>query len=356
MDNVTHAAFGVGVFVTYTAATGSPHEGSLAVAACIAAVAGAEWPDLDILAQVFGGPVKYLYQHRQISHSLPLWFAASLLIGLIIDAFIPGHFWLYASLAFAGTLTHIFLDMLTTCGTRAFWPLTNRRYRGDALFVIEPIYVILFIVGFAVIQSGGPYRATVYWLDVLAIAFTVWRVALRLMLGARVKRWIGRLGDAHEVKWRVVPTLFPIPHGYKYVVQEGVRFRFGSFTWNGRMVEEAAVETATGPAVDYVLSQTSVGRAMAWFAPMLFTKVDHDGQWTVVRLADASVRYLNFLPFSATVDLTNTAEGGYTVVNEGLRAQPVHIQKLWHDTFCALGDRVLLYIPSPRGYRSKSRA
>ncbi|MFB5189636.1 metal-dependent hydrolase [Alicyclobacillus fastidiosus] len=356
MDNVTHAAFGVGVFATYTAATGSPHEGSLAVAACVAAVAGAEWPDLDILARIFGGPVKYLYQHRQISHSIPLWFAASLLIAVITDAFVPGHFWRYAALAFAGTLTHILLDGFTTYGTRALWPFTNRRYRGDALFVIEPLYVILFIVGFAVIQTGGPYRATVYWLDALAIAFTLWRILLRLILGRRVRQWSAQFGDGREMKWRVVPTLFPIPHGYKYVLQEGVRFRFGSFTWNGRMVEEATVETATGPAVDYVLSETSVGRAMAWFAPMLFTKVDDDGRWTVVRLADASVRYFNFLPFSATVDLTIIAGGGYTVVNEGLRAQPVHIQKLWHDSFCALGDRVRLYIPSPRGYRSKSRA
>ncbi|EPZ47507.1 metal-dependent hydrolase [Alicyclobacillus acidoterrestris] len=358
MDNITHAAFGVGVFATYTAIAGAPEPGAVATAACVAAVVGAEWPDFDLLFQIFSGPVRYLYQHRQISHSIPLWFACSLIVAAIINFVVPVHFWLYAWLSFLGTLTHVGLDLLTAYGTKALWPISKRRFRGDILFVVEPVYLLLFIVGCVLIQLGTPYDATVYAIDGFALLFTLRRVGLRAWLTRRFTRWLSQQacfdGTTPPV-WRVLPTIFALPHGYKYVVQQGQRFWFGSFSWKGDILPEAHAESANGNAVQHVLQYSRVGRAMSWFAPMLFVQVEDEGQWTVVHLSDASVRYVDTLPFSATVDLARTAEGNYVVVHEGIRAQPIYFTKLWQDTFRALGKRRSLHIPNPRGYRSKPR-
>ncbi|WAH37869.1 metal-dependent hydrolase [Alicyclobacillus dauci] len=351
MDTTAHAVVGAGVFATY-AASGSSLGTGVAIASFTAAVLGAEAPDIDIVYQLFRGPVAYLYQHRQISHSLPMWFVYSFVIAGIVDLFASGHFWLYFWLSLAGVLTHVGTDMLTTYGTRAFWPFTNRRWHADCLFVVEPIYIILFVIGLVLVQLGSAFVPTVIFLDLVAIIYTLWRIVLRL--------WLGRilttaLAPEEREIWRVIPTIFPVPHGYKYVVKNGLDYRLGSFTWTGTPVEEARITSQSNPAVTFALKHSRVGRAMAWFSPTLIADTRQDGAWTVVRLADASVRYGDSLCFSGVIDLAKTKHDDFTVIHEGLRAQDLHTQKLWHDSFRAVGERIRLYIPIPRGYRSKSR-
>ncbi|MFD1676702.1 metal-dependent hydrolase [Alicyclobacillus fodiniaquatilis] len=355
MDNVTHAAIGVGVFATYMTMGVEPTSTPVVAATCIAAVLGAEAPDVDIIFQYIGGPIPYLYQHRQISHSFPLWFFYALASGLIVDLFVPGHFWLYTALAFVGVLTHVGTDMLTSYGTQAFWPISSTRWRGDVLFVVEPIYIILFIIGFALIEYGSAFNWTVWVLDLVAVGYTLWRTLIRLWLGSDMRRYVRQYGDPRSAKWRLTPTLFPVLHGYKYVVQIGDHFHFGSFDWRGRAHEESRLKSEHSPAVEFALRHSKVGKALARFSPMLLAQMESDGQWVVVRLADATVRYFDRLPFSGVVDLLPTVHGDYALVQEGLRAQPVDIQKLWHDTFSPVGERAVPQIPSPRGYRSKSR-
>lgn len=363
MDNVTHAAIGAGVFATYAAWAGAPVSGSVATCACVAAVVGSEWPDVDVVSKFLGGPVQYLRQHRQKSHSIPMWFVYSLLTALVLSAFRPGYFWLFAMLTFIGVLTHVGTDMLTTYGTLALWPLSKRRWRGDSLFVVEPFYILLFVVGFVLFKQGVALVPLVLILDTVSVVYTVWRVCLHAWLHHALRRRIAdgtymlrdaRLTEA-ELTWRITPMLFPVPHGYKSVVRCANQFWFGSFSWNGKLLQENTSQSNTTDPVRFVLAHTTVGQALAWFSPMVYATTETDGPLTVVRLADAAVRYSDSLSFGGVVDLVATPHGDYSVVNEGLRAQAVDIQKLWRDTFGHVGGRIRLEIPTPRGYRSNRK-
>ncbi|GLV13263.1 hypothetical protein Heshes_09470 [Alicyclobacillus hesperidum] len=355
MDNLTHACLGLGVYGTYVAATGHPIGGAVGWAACAAAVIGAEAPDVDIVARIFGDPVTYLYQHRQVSHSVPFWFAYSLIIGGALSFWAGGHALLLVTLAFLGVLTHIGSDMLTTYGTKALWPLTGRRFRGDSLFVGEPIFIVLALIGIVLYRQGVPLQSFVFALDAIALVYTCWRVLLHQFLLRRLRLALPSLvgtATAETCRIRVTPMLLPIPQAHKYVIVNDQRYWFGSFTAGGRPVPEAEVISDATPAVFFALQNSRVGRAMAWFTPMLVAKQEQEGQLTIVRLADAGVRYFDTLLFSAAIDLATTHDGSYALVHEGLRAQSMHIRRSFSDGWQRLGRRMRLTIASPKGYRS----
>ncbi|WP_067621391.1 metal-dependent hydrolase [Alicyclobacillus acidiphilus] len=358
MDNVTHACLGMGVYGTYVALTGDASTGAVAWLACGAAVAGAELPDSDIGFRIFGDAVNYLYQHRQASHSIPFWIGYSLLTGAIFNLFIGHHFLLFTLLAFVGVLTHIGSDVLTTYGTKALWPFSGKRIRGDVLFVTEPIFVILAVIGVIFGRNPANHPWLVYTLDGIALLYTLWRWILHHWLFGRVANHVrgmaesGQFASANPLRFRVTPALVPIPHGYKYVVTDGARFQFGSFTWRGEPMDEAVVETTQSPEVAFALENSRVGRAMQWFSPMLVAKQETEGSLTVVRMADAGVRYFDTLSFSAAVDIARTTEGELVLVNEGLRTQSVDLPKSFSDTWKRVGRRMRLTIPTPKGYRS----
>lgn len=363
MDNVTHATIGVGVYATFQTLTPIHDGATTALVLCASAVAGSEWPDMDILFSWFKGPVSYLYQHRQISHSLPLWFLYSLVTAILANWVVAGHFWTYALLSFIGTLTHVGTDMLTTYGTKAFWPFSNKRWRGDTLFTVEPAYIIIFLIAFTCIETGVSYRATVWLADICAILFTVWRVTIRRTLIQSLNSWMwkqpqwqgkGEGGLAH-LSVRITPNLIPLPRNYKFVIQDGHRFYFGSFGARGLPALEEVTNSAHDDAVAYALKYSASGKAMQWFAPMLFAEVSEEGTRTIVKLADASVRYTGILPFSGVIDLTKKAPGRFAVVAEGLRAQPIEIHGILKELRRTVGHPTHLHIPSPRGYRSKSK-
>lgn len=359
MDNVTHACLGIGVYGTYVALTGDAWSGAVGWLACGAAVIGAELPDADISFRIFGDSVNYLYQHRQASHSLPFWFAYAIATGFICNLFVGHHLLLYSMLAFIGVLTHIGSDLLTTYGTKAFWPFTSKRVRGDILFVTEPVYIVLAIIGVVFCRKPASHASLVYILDAIAIGYTLWRWLLHRWLFGRLAPHVqqiaraGRLSSpGDKLRFRVTPALVPIPHGYKYVVTDGHRYQFGAFSWKGDPVDEAVVETTDTPEVACALSNSRVGRAMTWFSPMLVAKQETEGSLTVVRMADAGVRYFDTLAFSAAVDVARSPNGELVIVNEGLRTQSVDLPKSLTETWKSVGRRMRLTIPAPKGYRS----
>ncbi|GMA56636.1 hypothetical protein GCM10025858_11390 [Alicyclobacillus sacchari] len=220
--------------------------------------------------------------------------------------------------------------MLTTYGTKALWPITGKRFRGDSLFVGEPIFVVLALIGIVLYRRGLPLPGFVFPLDAIALFYTLWRVLLHQYLLRRLRLELPRLVGqtaADTCRIRVTPMLLPIPQAHKYVIVNHHRYWFGSFTLGGRPVPEAEVESDTAPAVAFALQNSRVGRAMAWFTPMLVARLEQEGQLTIVRLADAGVRYFDTLLFSAAIDLAATEDGSYVLVHEGLRAQSMHVRR-----------------------------
>ncbi|MCX8084188.1 MAG: metal-dependent hydrolase [Calditerrivibrio sp.] len=101
-------------------------------------------PDLDNFVGLFSTPFMYLLHHRGFTHSFVGGFLLSLLLLLLAktirynDVNLLKNFYILI-------LIHIFLDVMTNYGTQIFLPFSNTRVGLDAMFIIDPIFLILII-------------------------------------------------------------------------------------------------------------------------------------------------------------------------------------------------------------------
>jgi len=122
-----------------------------------ALILGANMPDIDVF--LGHAPWDPLAIHRGFTHGLVggVLFLPPVLAGLLwlldrwqlsrLVAFksgLPMRFGWLVLLAFLGTLTHPFLDLLTTYSVQLFSPLSSAWYHSDALFIID-IWVWLLL-------------------------------------------------------------------------------------------------------------------------------------------------------------------------------------------------------------------
>ncbi len=172
MDNLTHTLVGIAlaeVLYQRSPSVRRPRVSQRVRKAfwIVSAVAG-NLPDLDIAYAgiLLPGRLGYLLHHRGHTHTVA--------VGLLLGAFVG---WLaqkwsrhtqpsFASwdlralwaLALAGPVVHLVLDGLNSYGTHPFWPVVNRWFYGDTLFIVEPlVWVSLFpVVYFA--SAGRRWR------------------------------------------------------------------------------------------------------------------------------------------------------------------------------------------------------
>ena len=121
----------------------------------------AEAPDLDIISR-FWGPAVGFAHHRGFTHS----FLGVPLDAAVVVAFVYlvwrlrgrktkdsqlsprwGLLFFYACLA---GLSHILLDFTNNYGVRPFWPFSEKWYSWDIVFVVEPVMLVLLILGLVV--------------------------------------------------------------------------------------------------------------------------------------------------------------------------------------------------------------
>lgn len=170
MDNLTHALVGVLVAKTRLGAR-LPH-------ATLAAALAANLPDIDIVAQLYGGGDAYLTDHRGLTHAL---------VGVL--ALVPlaaGLHWLCVRragarfrdallLAFVTLASHPALDALNSYGIRPFLPFDATWYYGDVVFIVDPWLWLLLGAGVALVgpssRSGNVALALVGLGTTLALGF-----------------------------------------------------------------------------------------------------------------------------------------------------------------------------------------
>ena len=121
----------------------------------------AEAPDIDILGN-FKDPVFGFAHHRGFTHSfLGLLLVQALVVLLIYviwrvrgrkvkDPNRPPRWGLLFLFAYLAGLTHILLDFTNNYGVRPFWPLWEKWYSWDIVFIIEPLLLILLVGGLVV--------------------------------------------------------------------------------------------------------------------------------------------------------------------------------------------------------------
>ena len=142
MENITHSLVGAALAELALPTSARPAQRRLFFAAGIVA---ANLPDADLLyTRITPAPLGYLLHHRGHTHTLVgcavLGIAAWLLLWLIPPirravAEAPSPLWWMVAAALS---SHLLLDSWNSYGIHPFWPLDNRWYYGDAIFILEP--------------------------------------------------------------------------------------------------------------------------------------------------------------------------------------------------------------------------
>jgi inner membrane protein len=140
MDNITHSLIGAQI----GALLGRGNRLS-ARATVATAILAANLPDADLLySSRISRPFGSLLHHRGFTHTVP---------GIVICALAAWSLILFLErragkhpsrrlvgwAAGLGATSHLILDWFNTYGVHPFWPLLNRWFYGDTLFIVEPM-------------------------------------------------------------------------------------------------------------------------------------------------------------------------------------------------------------------------
>jgi inner membrane protein len=225
MDNVTHTLIGALLGETVARTTqpdprGLPGEVRRNLLVAAAAI-GSNLPDVDVLYSFIGGKVNYLLQHRGHSHTI----AGALLLAAVVFAIARWRLarhgqppasrdlaWLGGVLAIT-PLLHIGMDFTNNYGVHPFWPVSNRWFYGDAVFIAEPLlwaacaplaltfrtrlarFIVVGVLGIGIglaLFSGLVPRLPAIALIVViaAMLLLAWRATPRKALLAGVALWL----------------------------------------------------------------------------------------------------------------------------------------------------------------------
>lgn len=224
MDNITHGLAGL-LMADVTLQSMSPrHSRTLSPrvrrATVLLGIAAAEFPDTDL---VYSGPLVglgqlgYLLHHRGHTHTLVwatisaigLWLLARWWVrrGDAVDRASSGRplFWL----ALAGTWSHLVLDWTNSYGVHPFWPVDNRWYYGDAVFIVEPWLwlvaippllvgarsrggrVVLALLGLVILAASGFTGQVAGAVAVVLLVFALGWLGAQRLVPARARVWAG---------------------------------------------------------------------------------------------------------------------------------------------------------------------
>jgi inner membrane protein len=158
MDNVTHSLIGLVAGesmarLTHARQTGLSTESRRGLFVSLFVIGG-NLPDLDLLYSFRGfsdgtqAKLAYMLQHRGYTHTI----VGCVLLGLILYA--GAELWArwkrlcpsprdrveLAAMSLLGTSLHLAMDFMNSYGVHPFWPLLNRWFYGDSVFIVEPLY------------------------------------------------------------------------------------------------------------------------------------------------------------------------------------------------------------------------
>ncbi len=216
MDNLTHSLAG---WALGQAGLKTKTRKGLA-----ALILGANMPDIDVF---FGNaPWDPLSIHRGFTHGLVggvlimppilallLWLFDRWQVkrGVKFKSGLPMHAGWLLLLSYLGTLTHPFLDLLTTYSVQLFSPLSSSWYHSDALFIIDPWVWLLLALAIGVSKRQEQQQKEWRYLPRAAILLLLAYIGLNLMISQRayadVEGWAGK-GRAEAIFASPQPVAF----------------------------------------------------------------------------------------------------------------------------------------------------
>lgn len=179
MDPITHAVIGAAL----SKVTGNGIDITQPAAAAI--VAGAVFPDIDILLQKWGDYV-YLKNHRGFTHSVIGIAVSSLFIAAVIWAVFP----LYNPVSLflwsmAGCFSHTFIDLFNSYGAKLLWPFYDRKLSLSLLVIFDPIFAA-GLLGY-IFSTGNLQYYSLGMVPVYLVIRGLLRVAINRTLKVKYK-------------------------------------------------------------------------------------------------------------------------------------------------------------------------
>lgn len=192
MDPLAHTLFGAAL-----AQAGLRRASRHATAALLI---GANLPDLDVIAQLWGTD-HALYARRGWTHGV---LAMAVLPLLLAGALLLWQRWRRAAdddaalrpigllaVACLGVWSHPLLDWLNTYGVRLLMPFDGRWFHGDTLFIVDPWLWLLLAAG-VVLGRSSARAAQLAW--ALLAALASWLVLTRGLPDGVLLGWAGGIG------------------------------------------------------------------------------------------------------------------------------------------------------------------
>ena len=153
MDNITHTL--IGALIGEGAAETVPPAANGRTAAIrrtlflAVMIVGSNLPDSDLVYSLGDdNKLSYLLEHRGHTHTVIGAVAGSIVMLAVCALFLRlrnlrfspiDWIWLSA-LALGAPLLHVAMDALNTYGVHPWWPVDNRWFYGDSVFIVEPLF------------------------------------------------------------------------------------------------------------------------------------------------------------------------------------------------------------------------
>jgi len=247
VDNLTHGFVGVLLAenVVRLVERREPPHGRFRAEIYALAVVGNNLPDLDFIYQNVSGPrFGYLLQHRGFTHTLVAVFGFALLqLAMVVwrrrangVALARPEAMALGLVALAGPLLHVGMDFTNNYGVHPFWPLDNRWFYGDTLFIVEPALWIALLAPQAFTMESKAGR----WMLWLALAVATGALWYRPLLPTREAIFLTAIAAVLVVAGRSLSAL-----GRCWLANAATALLILGFALAGRSSKALALEAAS---------------------------------------------------------------------------------------------------------------
>lgn len=220
MDNLTHSLFGLALAKAAShskisqkaeARVGSQWHNLIILVSVVAN----NFPDIDLIYSM-SSKLSYIVHHRGYTHTL------AFILPLVLTLMLVTKLWtdrknvkllrrewnFILGIALCGGLLHLLLDSSNSYGIHPFWPLENRWYYGDTIFIVEPwlwIGLTAFYFHDLRTKSGKLLAIGIYFLSI-ALSVKTKLVPIPIILAFCSVGGIAQImSHFFPGKWRFVP-------------------------------------------------------------------------------------------------------------------------------------------------------
>jgi inner membrane protein len=184
LDNVTHALAGMLLAEAVCVYRGETRQPVRAAAYLVSALAN-NLPDIDVFYSSWmePRPLGSLLNHRGHTHTLLLALPLAWLLGWgAWRWFLRKHpesgkreSRLFLGLSLIGVVLHLGMDFGNNYGVHPFWPLNNRWFYGDSIFIVEPLW-LAFAIPIVASRLQRRWLKLVLWAVLGAVLVVCWFV------------------------------------------------------------------------------------------------------------------------------------------------------------------------------------